>query len=197
MNDPEIRRALHTKFLRKYYEEPDTLVIDELGLEHGKCRADIAVINGHLEGFEVKSNADTLQRLHHQIISYNAVFDHSSIVVEDRYLDDAIHIVPNWWGIIQAIGSYREELQFKVIRPSIQNTNTDDYAVAQLLWRNEAQEILFNLGVMRSQLRQKRSILYRAIIEMMDADELRNVVRQYLKKRRNWRPLSQLSLGDG
>jgi hypothetical protein len=195
MNDPEIRRALHTKFLRKFHEEPDTLVIDELGLEHGKCRADIAVINGHLDGFEVKSNADTLQRLSHQILSYNAIFDHSSIVVEDRYLDDVIRIVPNSWGIIQVIGSYVEELQFKIVRPSIQNANIDNYAVAQLLWRNEAQEILFNLGVTGSQLRQKRSILYRAIIGMMDAGELRKVVRQYLKKRQNWRPLSQLPLG--
>jgi hypothetical protein len=195
MNDPEIRRALHTKFLRKFHEEPDTLVIDELGLEHGKCRADIAVINGHLEGFEVKSNADTLQRLSHQILSYNAVFDHSSIVVEDRYLDDVIRIVPNWWGIIQVTGSYGEELHFRVVRPSIQNINIDNYAVAQLLWRNEAQEILINLGVTGSQLKQKRSVLYRAIIEMMDANELRKVVRQYLKKRQNWRPLSQLPLG--
>ena len=195
MNDPEIRRALHTKFLRKFHEEPDTLVIDELGLEHGKCRADIAVINGHLEGFEVKSNADTLQRLSHQILSYNAVFDHSSIVVEDRYLDDVIRIVPNWWGIIQVTSSYCEELHFRIVRPSIQNINTNNYAVAQLLWRNEAQEILFNLGVTGSQLRQKRSVLYRAIIEMMDANELRKVVRQYLKNRQNWRPLSQLPLG--
>ena len=195
MNDPEIRRALHTNYLRTFHEEPNTLVIDELGLEHGKCRADIAVINGHLDGFEVKSNADTLSRLGHQIISYDAVFDHSSIVVEDRYIDEVIEIVPSWWGVIQVMGSYDEELQFRVVRSSLQNQKIDNYVVAQLLWRKEVQEILLNLGVKGYKLRQKRSILYCTLVEMMDSNELRRVVREYLKKRKNWRHPLQLPLG--
>jgi len=63
MNDAGIRRNLHCKKLRRHHVDPDTLVVDELGLKHGKCRADIAVINGHLMGYEIKSDDDSLRRL--------------------------------------------------------------------------------------------------------------------------------------
>jgi hypothetical protein len=64
MNDPLIRKAFHCSFLQKEHAAPTTLVVDELGLEHGKCRADIAVINGHLIGYEIKSGTvqKSLQR---------------------------------------------------------------------------------------------------------------------------------------
>ncbi|MGD0006408.1 MAG: sce7726 family protein, partial [Anaerolineaceae bacterium] len=164
--------------------------------EHGKCKADIAVINGHLEGFEIKSGADTLSRLSQQIISYNAVFDYSSIVLEERHLSEAIQMVPKWWGIILATEN-NDELQFKTLRPPSENTNINNYAVAQLLWRKEAQEILFNLGIRGTQLRQKRSLLYSYIVEMIDCYELRHIVREYLKKRQYWRHLEQPILNDG
>jgi hypothetical protein len=196
MNDPEIRQALHGIFLRKYHEDSDTLVIDELGLEHGKCRADIAVINGHLDGFEIKSDADSLSRLSQQIISYNAVFDHSSIVLEERHLSKAIRMIPTWWGII-LVTDKNDEFRFTMIRPSDKNANINNYAMAQLLWREEAQEILFNLGIRGSQLRQKRSLLYSYIVEMIDSDELRHIVRGYLKKRQYWRHLEQPIPNDG
>lgn len=59
--------------------------------------------------------------------------------------------------------------------------------MAQLLWRDEAQEVLINLGVRGVQLRQRRSILYGYITEMLSSHDLRKTVREYLKKRRCWR----------
>jgi len=73
MNDLEIRGSFHRKKLRLQHAHVDTLVVDELGLNHGECRADIAVINGHLVGYEIKSNKDSLRRLEGQVNSYNAV----------------------------------------------------------------------------------------------------------------------------
>ncbi len=60
MNDPEIRRAYHRLRLARHHRDPNTLVVDELGLQHGESRADIAVVNGHLLGVEIKSDVDTL-----------------------------------------------------------------------------------------------------------------------------------------
>jgi hypothetical protein len=39
------------------------LVLDELGIDHGRQRADIAVINGRMTGYEIKSDRDTLAPL--------------------------------------------------------------------------------------------------------------------------------------
>jgi hypothetical protein len=186
MNDPEIRQLFHNNFLSKNYEESDTLIIDELGLEHGKCRADIAVINGYLNGFEIKSNEDTLSRLTQQIKSYDAVFDHSFLITEGKHVDAISTMVPKWWGIILVTNS-DNCFQFKILRNSSRNTSVNDYAVAQLLWRNEAQCILYNLGVRGKRLREKRSILYSCLVEEMESDELRRLVRWFLKNRRNWR----------
>ena len=61
--DLDIRSALHAKRLRRLKAKPDTLVIDELGLAHASSRIDVAVINGCIHGYEIKSAKDTLDRL--------------------------------------------------------------------------------------------------------------------------------------
>ena len=196
MNDPQIRKAFHTTFLQKEHEDSATLILDELGLEHGKCRADIAVINGHMDGYEIKSDVDSLARLSRQIESYDAIFDLSSVIVTDFHLAEITHMVPEWWGIISAAKSDSVFPQFRMIRTPRQNEYIDDTAVAQLLWRGEAQEVLFSLGMRGAQLRQKRSILYGYIVTMLDTDELRLTVREYLKKRQGWRHPAQPKSSD-
>lgn len=63
MRDRDVRQALHRKVLKEHHGDADTLVLDELGLRHGTCRVDIAVVNGYLHGYEIKSDSDTLERL--------------------------------------------------------------------------------------------------------------------------------------
>jgi len=192
----KIRQAFHTTFLRKQHNDSATLILDELGLEHGKCRADIAVINGHMDGFEIKSDVDSLSRLSQQINSYDAIFDYSSVIVTARHLNEVTRMIPEWWGIISVTESNSVVPQFRIIRTSYQNANIDNYAVAQLLWRKEAQEVLYNSGMRGAKVRQKRSILYGYIVELLDTRELRNTVREYLKKRQGWRHLGQPKLSD-
>lgn len=197
MNDPQIRKAFHKTFLRKHHCESTTLVVDELGLEHGKCRADIAVINGHLIGYEIKSDVDSLTRLSSQINIYNAVFDNSSLILTERHLEKAIRIIPDWWGVILVTEITNNTVKFKQLKYPNQNTKINNYSVAQLLWREEAQEVLMGLGIKGARLREKRSNLYRYIVEMLDSQYLRFIVREYLKKRQDWRHLSRLPLnGD-
>jgi hypothetical protein len=184
MNDPQIRKAFHRTVLRKYRNSASTLVVNELGLEHGKCRADIAVINGKMIGYEIKSDVDSLKRLRLQIDTYDAVFDNSSIVLTKRHIDEVMNILPSWWGVILAEDMASGNIQFKYLRHPRLNANTNDYSIAQLLWRNEAQEILMKLGIQGPQLRKSRALLYQDIIELLTPSALRRKVRKYLKKRR-------------
>lgn len=197
MNDPQIRKAFHRTVLREHHNSSTTLVVDELGLEHGACRADIAVINGHMIGYEIKSDLDSLKRLSSQINTYNAVFDRSSVILTERHLDEAMHIVPDWWGVILAEEITQRDTHFRYLRRPCKNVNTNDYSIAQLLWRNEAQEVLMKLGIRGAQLRRSRAFLYKDIIELLTPSALRRTVREYLKKRQDWRRLSQRPLnGD-
>jgi hypothetical protein len=68
--DSEIRTALHSKKLSRLRSSQEVLIVDELGLAHARSRVDIAVINGCLHGYEIKSAQDTLARLPAQIATY-------------------------------------------------------------------------------------------------------------------------------
>jgi len=197
MNDAEIRQNFHRKRLRWQHAQENTLVIDELGLNHGKCRADIAVVNGHLIGYEIKGNKDSLRRLEEQVKSYNAVFDKVSIVVGDRYIDSIQGHIPKWWGVIVTVRGSKGAINFKIIRKAQKNKNVEPISVAKLLWRNEAIEILQKKKLPKKILRQPRMVLYEYLVDILSMGELRKVVRNCLKMRRNWRYPELPSRYDG
>jgi hypothetical protein len=192
MNDAEIRQNFHRKILRRQHIRNDTLVIDELGLNHGRCRADIAVVNGHLVGYEIKSNSDSLRRLREQVKAYSAIFDRAFIVVGDRHIDKIQNSIPEWWGVIISSRGPKGAINFNMTRRAQMNRSIDPESVARLLWRNEAIEILHQKKLTPRMLRQPRAVLYKYLAELLNICELRKDIRKYLQKRRNWRcPESQ------
>ncbi len=197
MNDVEIRQNFHRKILRRQHAHKDTLVIDELGLNHGKCRADIAVVNGRFVGYEIKSNNDSLRRLGEQVKSYSAVFDRVSIIVGNRYINCIQDYIPEWWGVIVSAKGPRGAVNFDLIRKAQTNKNFDPISIAKLLWRNEAEEILMQKKMPSKILRQPRAILYECLVDVLNTCELRKIVRKYLKNRRNWRCPALPSRYDG
>jgi len=76
-------------------------------------------------------------------------------------------ILPNWWGVILAKSSKYNRVNFEYLKLPRLNPKINNYAVAQLLWREEAQEVLFNLGVRGARLRERRAILYKYIVELL------------------------------
>ena len=187
MNELEIRQNFHRKKLQRQHVHKDTLVIDELGLNHGKTRADIAVINGLLIGYEIKSNADSLIRLKEQIKSYNSIFDKSYIIVGKRYVGTIHKYLPDWWGIILAIKGSRFAVNFKLIRKPCMNQHINPVSIARLLWRDEVSNILRKKDMPAKLLRRPRAFLYQSLAERIKISELRKVVGEALKQRNNWR----------
>ncbi len=187
MRDREVRCALHQKLLSYHHRDPDTLVVDELGLRHGASRVDIAVVNGYLHGFEIKSDADTLQRLPRQASDYNAVLDRVTLVIGERHVARTIDQAPDWWGIHVATKGQRGAIHFQRIRRPRLNREVDPSAVAQLLWRTEVSSVLASRGAPDQLLRKPRKVLYCYLAEIVGLDELRGIVREQLKSRENWR----------
>ena len=83
---PRCRRILKQSLATRYGGDGDTILVEELGLCRGFVRADIAVVNGLMKGFEIKSERDTLQRLQKQVEAYSRIFDTATIVVAGRHL---------------------------------------------------------------------------------------------------------------
>ncbi len=160
-----------------------------MGIDNGRQRADIAVINCRMTGYEIKSDADSLDRLPKQIAGYGRVFDFATVVATQRHLQRAAAMVPEWWGIIGVSAGSRGGVHFQTVRRGSLNPKASPVALARLLWRDEAIAILRTLGIRGKGLRREKASLYRSIVRRFAIDDLANIVRSRLKARREWRGL--------
>ena len=100
LSDAEIRPVLRSQILDDYGDEQDNVLIEELGLCRGQVRVDMALVNGHIHGFEIKSDQDSLKRLSGQAEIYNKVFDHMTMVVGKRHMDGVLASLPPFGGAL-------------------------------------------------------------------------------------------------
>jgi hypothetical protein len=187
IRDIDIRTTLRKTDLEKYQNDGSSLVVEELGIENGDIRIDIAVVNGSLIGYEIKSDADTLERLPAQNEAYNKVFDYLTIIVGRKHEEKASELIPEWWGIKIAERNKKNEIKIVEKRKAKKNKTTDGYCVARLLWRDEALSILASKNAERGFLSKPRSLILQRIVEIMPLNELKDTVRYTLKNRKNWR----------
>lgn len=185
--DLEIRRYFHKKKLRHYHECPNTLVIDELGVAHGKNRADIAVLNGTIHGFEIKSSKDTLSRLPEQINEYSRCFEKVSIIAAPNHIEKLQAMLPTWCGLILATKGTKGAITFKTIKRAQKNPNIEIYAMAHFLWRKEIIEILTQFGEDENNLKLSREKLYRLLPESTTAKQLTELIKTKFMSRTAWR----------
>ncbi|HEX2652354.1 MAG TPA: sce7726 family protein, partial [Xanthobacteraceae bacterium] len=99
MRDADVRRAVRAMLDQRHAGDLDTYIVEEMGIWSGSVRIDIAVINGELCGFELKSDRDTLERLPLQSDLYSRVFDRVDLVIGRRHAQKAETYIPEWWGI--------------------------------------------------------------------------------------------------
>lgn len=177
-----IRNALSGYLLGTIARDSDSVVIEELGLSRGRVRVDIAVVNGRLHGYEIKSDRDSLRRLSTQVELYSKVFDFATLVVGDRFAADAKDVVPNWWGLLHARQT-PTGLQFKDVRRCRPNPKRDVRVLAELLWASEALKLLDERNVARGARGKPRRVLWERICQHYRLEEIALVVRQNLRAR--------------
>jgi hypothetical protein len=187
MRDSDIRTKLVAHVGDEFADDPTTKIVPELGFCNGSVRIDIAAINGAIHGYEIKSERDTLQRLPAQRDIYGRVCDFVTIVAAESHLSKIAEIVPQWWGIMEAIPN-GESIVLQTRREARQNPTLDPYAIAQLLWREEALHVLRLKGVERGLISKPRKALWEKLVDELPLDELARLVRQQIKNRPpSWR----------
>lgn len=195
-NDKVIRSALREN-LNKVYAQKKKRIVEEFGVGHGTARIDMAVINGVMHGYEIKSDRDSLNRLQEQMDQYNSVFDKITLVVGKRHLFDAINIVPDWWGITVAKFDVNGSVILQPMRCAKDNKEQKELAVTRLLWRNEALELLENIGKADGLRSKPRIFIYRKLSTAFNKQALEKKVRDILFSREDWRLVSPLVLNGG
>lgn len=184
MRDVDIRETLLAALRREFNGDK---IVNEMGLCLGATRVDVAVINGSLHGYEIKSDRDTLNRLPSQIDLYSRVLDFSTVVCGAKYVSKMEALLPDWWGITEVVTEVVEGKQVPLLigrRVPRRNPHCDPLSIAQLLWRDEVAALLLDRGetVRRRDTRWK---LWDRIAEW-PLVELQLCVRDQLKARPGW-----------
>lgn len=187
-----IRAALRRRHLRHFSGRGDVLIIDELGLAHSRSRIDLAVFNGHLHGYEIKSANDTLDRLPRQLTTYVNALQKLTLVVATRHLDAAAAIVPSWCGLTEVVEGPRGGMMLVSRRRALVNPDLDAFMLAHLLWHAEAQELLRARGASKADLNGPRKRLYRMLAEKVPVRELATDIKAAMAARKGWRDRSRL-----
>ncbi|MET3160497.1 sce7726 family protein [Bradyrhizobium diazoefficiens] len=185
MRDSDVRKAVRAMLDTRHAGDCDTRIVEEMGVWSGSVRIDIAVINGSLSGFELKSDRDTLDRLPLQRDLYSRVFDSVELIVGRRHVEKAKALIPDWWGIALAADN-DGGVDLLPVRPATPNPTIDPFLVAQLLWKDEAIAVLESHGLARGWKSKRAKLVHQHLSASLSLDDLRAHVRAALKKRTDW-----------
>lgn len=187
ITDKRIREALYRKKFARISQSSKTLIIDELGLLHARARVDIAVINGCIHGYEIKSEADTLKRFDHQLATYSTCLEKLTVVCAERHLTEVYSLAPKWCGILLVTKGPRSGLDFIVVRRPQMNPGLDRLKLAHLLWRPEVIDLLTRLDAPRALLKKSRVDMYHFVAQRLSASEISDYVHECFISRETWR----------
>lgn len=185
MRDLDVRLAVRSRLSDEHAGDLDTRIVEEMGIWHGSVRIDLAVINGEIAGYELKSARDTLQRLPNQAKLYGQVFDRVHLVAAEKHIEHALSELPSWWGIIvarEAAGG----VELEVHRQSERNPVVDPMQVARLLWREETLDILSRHRLDRGVRSASRDKVAARLVDSFEPHEVATHVRRALKDRAAW-----------
>jgi hypothetical protein len=185
MRDSDVRAALRDKLHALHAGDADTRLVEEMGIWSGSVRIDMAVINGELAGFELKSDRDTLQRLPNQADLYGRVFDRLTLVVGSRHMDKAMAVIPPWWGVTAA-ALIDGRVALTDVRAPMPNPSPDPYLVAQLLWKEEAVGALEAFGLAVGWRSKRVKLIHQRLAAEVPFADLALHVRSALKVRNKW-----------
>lgn len=178
MLDADIRAALR-RDLEAAHAGAEHRIIDELGLRMGGVRADVAVVNATLTGYEIKSPADGLRRLPRQAEVYSEVFDRAAIVVAEEHFLPALAIVPDWWSVVIAADG-ADGVHLDTVVTGWANPSPNPRAVAELLWHEQVIDVLRARGAARGLSGKSRRHAWDRLVEVCTLDEIREAVRAHL-----------------
>jgi hypothetical protein len=182
MRDSDVRSAVRNWLGAEYAHDPNSYIVEEMGVWSGTVRIDIAVINGSLTGYELKSDRDTLERLPQQRDIYGHVFDYLHLVVGKRHAEHAEKLLPSWWGIRIAVVDGSEIRLIPHREPTL-NPFPSPYLIAELLSKDEAVNVLDSVGLAKGWRSKPIRLIHERLAAELPLNDLKDRVRAVLKNR--------------
>lgn len=180
-NDAMIRKAVRQRLALAHAGE-DAVIMDELRVDRGSARVDVAVVNGLIDGFEIKSDRDNLDRLERQVSLYGKVADRMTLVVGERHHDEAVTLIPDWWGVSLA-RPQGEYCKLRNLRKGRRNRAHSPEALVNMLERQELVTLLSIHSLEKGASRQIYSELAHTAARSLKAADISAFVKRVLKIR--------------
>lgn len=181
MHDEEMREPLF-EFLEDRYGK--VRILEEKTM--GRSRADaVMVMPDLLCGVEIKSDADTYQRLAGQVRDYDLYYDRNIVVAGSTH---GMHIeehVPDYWGVItvERVGG---QWDFYCLRRPDANPRRDWARKMEILWRPELSEIQKKLDMPKYRDKSRKFVVRKILERVPDKiseEELSRMVSEILFQR--------------
>lgn len=177
----ELRTALRELLLKHYGDSAQ--VVEELGLENGSSRIDVALFADTIAGYEIKSDYDNNARLFNQIHSYNRIFDHIYIVtspVSAKFIDG---LLPSWWGVLHGERNEDGKVQLKELKIPSTNPGKDTYSLLTLLKRDELNYLALDKQLPKNIIKGSKPALLDSLADLTTLDEVSNYVSESVRAR--------------
>ena len=181
-DDGMIRQAVRAK-LTLAHAGQDAVIVDELKVSRGSSRIDVAVVNGHIEGYEIKSDKDTLDRLPRQVRMFGLIADRMTLVVGERHLADSASLIPEWWSILVPSPKANGSLKLSVARRGRLNRSRDVLAMVEVLERNEILAMMAAQGLDKGLRSASYGELSRIAATRLPLSTISHMVKRLLKVR--------------
>lgn len=187
---PNHIKDLLYRWVSNTFQLKDTdILINELGFYNkdiestidNSFRADVALANGRLVGFEIKSEKDSLKRWPSQMSAYTNVFDEVWLCTHAKHLECALKITHKNIGIllVDSLGS------IAVVRNAKEAGSLNNvYDLSGLLWKDEIVDLAnkYNITVKtRTTKREVRELL----ADILNVEQVRPFVLERLKVRKS------------
>ena len=181
LRDVDVRQSL-AGWLEENHACDQARILHELKVPRPSARVDVALVNGELVSFEIKSDVDSLSRLTSQIPACNSVFDRAYIVTTGRHIKSCLAKIPSWWGIVIACET-QKGVFVSEIRKSKINTEWCVRSSLHILTKAELCKIALALCDQAIISSARRDNVVERIASSCDTYFVRKAINEMLKQR--------------
>lgn len=148
----------------------------------GKSRADVLMVTeGRITGLEIKSDADTYERLKRQARDYDRYCDENYVVIGKSHEKHVEEHIPVYWGVL-VVSVNGREIVIEEMRPAQPNPKMKRELQLAILWRTELQNIIEQNHLPHYKQKSKRFVREK-LLEKLEWDRLKAAVCEELFER--------------
>ncbi|MDY0277093.1 MAG: sce7726 family protein [Acholeplasma sp.] len=152
-----------------------TITIFELN--SSDSRADICMVNGHSEVFEIKTSYDTFYRLDKQLEDYYALYDLVNIIVPIDKVSEVSSLVPNTTGILSYRKNRLGNISFTIERSPIINNSINPIKQLEQFTKNELLRLINQPG----NYKLSKDHIISTVMSLLTPDNINHSFKEYIK----------------